>query len=344
MTVPVPLVSVCIANYNGEAVLADCIDSLLAQTGDIPIEIIIHDDASTDGSLALLHQRFPPEGHPQIRIIESRENVGFCIGNNRMAATAQGDYLLLLNNDAALASDALATLLAAARRQSPQGILSLPQLDWSSGVLVDRGCLLDPFYNPVPNVDAGRRDVAMVIGACLWIPRSLWHRVGGFPEWFESIAEDMYLCCLARLAGYPVQCTVSSYYRHRQGSSFGGARVTGNRLASTYRRRRLSERNKTYVMVLCSPLARLWLTLPAHLLLLAVEGLVLALIKRDARFATEIYANVFTSLLREWPRLMVQRRPIQSGRSRDSGDYGSAFTWRLRKLDLLVRHGVPSVR
>ena len=37
----------------------------------------------------------------------------------------------------------------------------------------------------------------MVIGACLWIPQGLWTELGGFPEWFESIAEDMYLCCRA---------------------------------------------------------------------------------------------------------------------------------------------------
>ena len=42
----------------------------------------------------------------------------------------------------------------------------------------------------------------MVIGACLWIQKGLWEELGGFPEWFGSIAEDMYLCCRARLAGY----------------------------------------------------------------------------------------------------------------------------------------------
>jgi len=112
-------ISVCIANYNGAAMLHDCIDSVLAQRVDAAVEIIVHDDASTDASLELLRT-----GYPQVRVLASEQNVGFCIANNRMAEVAAGDYLLLLNNDAALAPDALATLLASssglpARASSP---------------------------------------------------------------------------------------------------------------------------------------------------------------------------------------------------------------------------------
>lgn len=339
-----PLVSVCIANYNGEAVLANCIDSVLAQQGGIALEILIHDDASCDSSLTLLRERYPHERYPFLRIIESSENVGFCIGNNRMAACAKGDYLLLLNNDAVLAPDALQTLLEAAQTQTPQGILTLPQLDWETGDLVDRGDLLDPFYNPIPNLDPARRDVGMVIGACLWIPRGLWEKLGGFPEWFESIAEDMQLCCHARLAGYPVQVTEASFYRHRQGASFGGNRVNANRLATTYRRRRLSERNKTYVMILCSPPLRLWLALPIHLLLLAFEGIILAIIKRDRRLWKDIYANVFASLYANVGQLRMERLRVQSARVHGSSPYAKGFLWMPRKLQMLIRHGFPSIR
>lgn len=339
-----PTISICIANYNGEAVLVDCIDSLLAQQGQIALEILVHDDASTDNSINLLHERYPQERFPFLHIIESSENVGFCISNNRMAAQAKGEYLLLLNNDAALATNALHTLLEAAQAQTPQGVLTLPQHDWQSGDLVDRGDLLDPFYNPIPNLDPARRNIAMVIGACLWIPRTLWENLGGFPEWFESIAEDMQLCCHARLAGYPVQVAEASFYRHRQGASFGGNRVNANRLTTTYRRRRLSERNKTYVLILCSPPLQLWLTLPIHLMLLAVEGITLALIKRDKRLWKEIYANVFTSLFRNAGRLCKERQKIQQMRKLSTADYTKGFSWVPRKLQMLLRHGLPFLK
>ena len=334
-----PRISVCIANYNGANVLGDCIDSVLAQTTDAPVEIIVHDDASTDASLQLLRERYP-----QVELIASDANVGFCIANNRMVAQAQGEFVLLLNNDAALAPDALTTLLQEAGQQQPRGVLALPQYDWESGSLVDRGCLLDPFYNPVPNTDPQRRDVAMVIGACLWIPRALWHELGGFPEWFESIGEDLYLCCRARLAGYPVQVPAASGYRHRQGASFGGNRAGASGLATTYRRRRLSERNKTFAMVICTPSAALWLLLPLHLLALTLEGFALTLLRLDARLWREVYAGVWGTLWVRRKQLRAQRAAVQSAPHSLPRHYFSSFVLRLRKLDMLLRHGAPKIR
>ena len=334
-----PRISVCIANYNGANVLGDCIDSVLAQTTDAPVEIIVHDDASTDASLQLLRERYP-----QVDLIASDANVGFCIANNRMVAQAQGEFVLLLNNDAALAPDALAALLQEAGQQQRQGILALPQHDWESGALVDRGCLLDPFYNPVPNTDPQRRDVAMVIGACLWIPRALWHELGGFPEWFESIGEDLYLCCRARLAGYPVQVPAASSYRHRQGASFGGNRAGTSGLATTYRRRRLSERNKTFALIVCTPAPLLWLLLPLHLLALTLEGFVLSLLRRDARLWREVYAGVWGTLWVQRKQLRAQRDAVQSAPHPLPRRYFSGFVLRLRKLDMLLRHGAPEIR
>ena len=123
-----PVVSVCIANYNGEQLLVDCIDSVLAQYGGTTIEIIVHDDASSDDSVALLRASYP-----QVEVLASSDNVGFCIANNRMAAAAHGRYLLLLNNDAALYPDAIESLLTEADAQHHAGILTLPQYDWKTG-------------------------------------------------------------------------------------------------------------------------------------------------------------------------------------------------------------------
>ena len=101
----IPLISVCVANYNGEEIIAACIQSILDQENIPAIEIIVHDDASTDRSLTVI------EAFESVRLIQSSENVGFCISNNRMAEKARGRFILLLNNDARLYPDALATLL-----------------------------------------------------------------------------------------------------------------------------------------------------------------------------------------------------------------------------------------
>lgn len=331
-----PVVSVCIANYNGVSMIADCIDSVIAQQGKIAIEILVHDDASTDGSVVFIEEHYP-----QVKLITSPDNVGFCIANNRMAAIAKGKYLLLLNNDAALFPDAISILLSEAENLPQPAILSLPQYG-GSGKLLDIGNLLDLFLNPVPNRDPAREEVGMVIGACLWIPKSLWDDLGGFPEWFGSIGEDLYLCCLARLRGYSVRALSTSGYRHHVGQSFGGGKVQERRLSTTYRRRALSEQNKTFVMALCYPLPLLVL-LPLHLVLLLIEGILLSLLKWNWRPLTDIYLPVLLACWRERKRLYHLRRQVQAARHISVQRFVVPFRWLPHKLVMLFKHGLPKL-
>jgi len=179
-------ISVCIANYNGNETLRECLDSVLNQTFEHNVEIIVHDDASTDDSVAFIRSEYP-----QVKLIDSKTNVGFCISNNRMVAVAKGEFILLLNNDASLRDDALSQLYTHAHDEKFNGILTLPQYNAKTGQLMDMGSIFDPFLNPVPNTDPTRQQVGMVMGACLWIPRELWETLGGFPEWIGSLAEDI---------------------------------------------------------------------------------------------------------------------------------------------------------
>lgn len=334
-----PTVSVCIANYNGLGVIDECIASVLAQDCGLPIEIIVHDDASTDGSAQHIRAAYP-----QVILIESTDNAGFCIANNRMAAAAKGKYLLLLNNDAALYPDALQTLFSEAERLNQSAILGLPQYDAASGELVDVGSLFDSFLNPIPNLNTSRGEVGMVIGACLWIPKELWDELGGFPEWFGSIAEDMYLCCRARLSGHAVRALPVSGYRHWQGKSFGGNRVAENRLFTTYRRRALSERNKSFVMALTYPAPVFHCMFPMHLVLLLTEGAVLALLKCQWAPFREIYLASMKALWHERKRLRLLRRELQAQRNIGRWRFFSVFRWFPHKLRLLLKHGVPQIR
>jgi GT2 family glycosyltransferase len=341
MTAPIsPTISVCIANYNGMGIIDACLRSVLEQDCSFPIEIIVHDDASKDDSVAHIKQHYP-----NVVLVESAENVGFCIANNRMVAAAHGEYLLLLNNDAELFPDALRTLHDAAKATGRPAILGLPQYDAASGELIDRGSLFDPFLNPMPNLDLQRLDVGMIIGACLWIPRTLWQEIGGFPEWFRTLAEDMYLCCVARLCGHPVRVLPASGFHHWVGKSLGGGKVTAEKLLVTTRKRRaLSERNKSFVMILTYPAPLFRLLLPLHLMLLALEGILLALMKRDLALWMEVYFFCLKSLSRERRKLSIQRRNIQGKRRSTVTEFFSVFSWWPHKLRMLWRHGLPEVR
>ena len=334
-----PRVSVCIANFNGERLLADCIDSVLAQQARAAIDIIVHDDASSDGSLELLRTRYPG-----VRVMASDENVGFCIANNRMAELACGDFLLLLNNDAALFPNAVATLLdAVAKPGGNRSIHTLPQFAWDDGRLINLGCLLDPFYNAVPILDSEQGVPAMVEGACMFLSRDLWRETGGFPDWFGSIAEDALLCCAARLAGVDIRCAPGSGYRHRQGASFGGNRIDEGRLRTRFRRRRLSERNRIALLVSCSPTWIVWPWLALHLVSLLAECAALCMWARSLRTWREIYAPALLGAWQNRFAIHALRMHVQAHRRMKLRQYLSRFVVVPARLRLVFRHGLPEI-
>lgn len=335
-----PICSICVANYNGVDIIDDCIRSILAQDADFGFEIIVHDDASTDGSVDHIRTRYP-----DVRVIASAKNVGFCVSNNRMAEQARGKYILLLNNDATLFPDALRTLRNHSAQCLEAAILGLPQYDAQTGKLIDIGTMCDPFLNPIRNINPARGGVAIVSGACMWIPRRLWDELGGFPVWFHTLAEDLYLCCVARLWGYEVTALPHSGFRHKVGYSLGGGKIeqTG-KLRTSRRRRALSERNKTFVMALTYPAPMLLLLLPLHLAMLTIEGAIVSAIKRDARLWTDVYIACLKALVRERHRLHDERHRIQARRVVPIRKFFSAFFWFPHKLRMLLRHGLPEVR
>jgi GT2 family glycosyltransferase len=334
-----PTCSICIANYNGVGIIDAALQSVMAQDCNFPIEIIVHDDASTDGSVDFIRKNYP-----DVKLIASEVNVGFCVSNNRMVSKARGIYILLLNNDAILFPNAISTLYKEACRQDTPGILGLPQFNFFTGELIDRGIIFDPFINAAPNLSTKRTDVGMIIGACLWIPRTLWKELGGFPEWFHTLGEDMLLCCLARIRGYPVRITHTSGFKHCVGSSLGGGKVVSNRLSTSRKRRALSERNKSYVIVLTYPVPFFQFIFPLHLALLLVEGILLGVIKKDLNLLRSIYISCIKSLWLERKRLYDLRRRIQSSRRISSSRFFSPFILIPYKLLMLIKHGVPKIK
>ena len=287
MTANRPDISICVANYNGGDLVLDCLQSVFAQEGDFRLEVLVHDDASSDGSLTAIRSHFP-----LVRIIESAANVGFCISNNRMVEASSGRFVLLLNNDAMLRPRSLQRLLETAADGCEDCILGLPQYAMSDGSLVDRGYRTDSFLNPIPMFEPGQHEVGVATGACLWIPRQVWDATGGFPPWFESVAEDIFLCLAARLLGHRVIVLDTPGFDHWVGKHLGGGKVVDGGLRTTVRRRALSERNKTYAMLCCYPWPFLCLLLPLHMALLTGEALFLALSGTGIAKTWRIYAGL----------------------------------------------------
>lgn len=332
-----PVCSVCIANYNGVDVIGLCLDSVLSQDFDHAVEIIVHDDASTDESTSYIRRCFP-----QVQLLTSDDNVGFCVSNNRMVAKARGRFILLLNNDATLFPDALRVLHEHAMLQKKPGIVGLPQYDMQTGDLIDIGSCLDVFLNPVPNRDPNRHQVGMVTGACLWLPKVLWDELGGFPPFFGSLAEDLYLCCMARAKGYSVSVSPTSGFRHWVGMSLGGGRVIENALRTSYSRRALSERNRLFVLLLVFPIPWILFFAPLHLMVLTLEGISATLLARNRRLWKEVYARClkeFFAYLGTIRRYRSQHPYSLSLMARSV----SGLTPKYHKLSMVLKHGLPIV-
>lgn len=333
-----PRISVCIANFNGADYLNECLASVFAQASDeFELEVIVHDDASTDNSLSRAYKDFS-----SIIPLYADTNVGFAVSNNRMVARSTGNYILLLNNDAKLAQGALAELLSYAESVASPTILTLPQYDWETGLPVDRGMLLDIFNTPLPNLDPSISDVAFVIGACLWIPKSLWNELGGFPPIFESIAEDMFLCSAARANGYSVQTlsSTSPGYFHRQGASFGGNKLQDGRVVTTLRRRKLSERNRAWVALSCTPSPWTWPYFLALMIIMPIEGIAVSVICRSVRPLRDIYWPAFKDAIKGIPAILALRKRMKFDQGKRDR-YFSTFRFRATKFSLLLFRGPP---
>lgn len=95
-------VSIIIVNYNTKELLANCINSIYKNTSNVNFEIVIVDNASTDGS-----QEFIKKNFSDVLLIESDENLGFGKANNLGAKSASGDFLFLLNSDTILLNNAI---------------------------------------------------------------------------------------------------------------------------------------------------------------------------------------------------------------------------------------------
>src|SRR5437870_4435895 len=91
------MISVVVVNWNGKTLLPDCLQSLRSQTFP-DVEILVVDNGSTDGSADWVRQNFP-----EFRLVQLNENRGFAGGNNAGIIQARGEWIALLNNDAAAA-------------------------------------------------------------------------------------------------------------------------------------------------------------------------------------------------------------------------------------------------
>ncbi|MGQ9657610.1 MAG: glycosyltransferase family 2 protein [Fimbriimonadales bacterium] len=118
-----PYLSICIVNWNTRELLRACLGSLYRYPPDVPFEVIVVDNASSDDSVAMVRAEFP-----QVVLIANAENGGYARGNNQALARAQGECLLLLNPDTEVFPDTLSRALSFLRAHPEAGAVGAKQL------------------------------------------------------------------------------------------------------------------------------------------------------------------------------------------------------------------------
>jgi GT2 family glycosyltransferase len=205
---------VCIANWNCKDLLRLCLASLLEEAREVRLEIIVVDNASTDGAAEMVEREFP-------RVILHRNdaNLGFARANNQAAELARGQFLFFLNNDTVVPPGALQRLVEFAQEHPEAGMIGPRLRDGvghtqvsyrlrpTMGTLLHRTAVLRwtrifrSAYRRYrrEDFDAERtRQVEVLMGAAVLLPREVFYASGGWDEDFTFGGEDLELS--ARIA------------------------------------------------------------------------------------------------------------------------------------------------
>ncbi|MCP4359011.1 MAG: glycosyltransferase family 2 protein [Chloroflexi bacterium] len=228
--------SIIIVNYNTCQLLADCLGSLAAAAKPAGgMEIIVVDNASSDGSVALVREQYP-----QVKLIASEENVGFSAGNNRGLQVACGRTVLFLNSDTRVSQESLTQPLAYLDEHPQAGAITVKLIypngrrdpdnhrgfptPWNAfchfsglGKLFPHKPKYNGYFQSYVNFDE-THPVEVIAGSFMMMPMKLCRELKGWDETYFFYGEDIDFCYRIRQAGYEI-----IYYPHVDVLHYKGA-------------------------------------------------------------------------------------------------------------------------
>jgi len=232
------LVSVIVVNYNSHDKVARCVASIF--NGNIDLDVIVIDNASTDESLSLLESSFPDES--RLKIVRNQHNLGFAVGCNMGARLAKGECLLYLNPDCLVTENTVEILRASLKNSSTVGMVGglLLNPDGSEQVgarraiptpwrtlvrvfnlsgLAKRYPRLFSDFNlhqqPLPDRPI---EVEAISGACMLVRREALEDVGELDEGYFLHCEDLDWCMRFRQEGWKILFVPDARVTHYLGT------------------------------------------------------------------------------------------------------------------------------
>jgi GT2 family glycosyltransferase len=225
-------ISVIIVNWNAKNLLRDCLSSLYKTVSDLVCEVVVVDNASSDGSVTMLETEFPSV----IRIVNT-ENKGFGAANNQALAIMKGKYALLLNTDTVLMPEAVKKIwdfceandkaaivcgqLLNADGSKQNSIASFPGL---FTLAVNTSLLEYLFPGRYPSKrykHTSPIEVDSAIGACMMIRKKALDEAGAFDERYFFFFEETDLAYTMRRKGWKIYQVPDALIYHLQGQSIG---------------------------------------------------------------------------------------------------------------------------
>jgi GT2 family glycosyltransferase len=220
-------VKIVILNWNGRAHLERFMPSVVGAT---PYPVVVADNGSTDGSVALLREKFP-----SVEVVELDRNYGFAEGYNRALEHVEADIFVLLNSDVQTPAgwcEPLVELLAvqpdiAAVQPKIKSLADPSKFEYAgaAGGFIDalgypfcRGRILKTIEEDRGQYD-DRRDIFWASGACMAVRARVFRELGGFDARFFAHMEEIDFCWRAGLAGWRIAVEPRSEVFHLGGGT-----------------------------------------------------------------------------------------------------------------------------
>jgi hypothetical protein len=220
-----PLCSIVTLNYNGKAHLDDCFNSIRKLSyPKSRYEVIMVDNASTDGSADYVEKNFP-----EVRVLRLEKNYGNAEGANKGFEAAKGDCLVILDNDTKVDKEWLTELVKTAMKDEKTGICGSKVMDFRDPNIIQfAGGYLDvlgsPFHRGAGERDSGQYDreeeIFYAMGCSLLIKRQVLNKLKYFfdPTYF-AYYEETDLCWRIKYLGYKVVFSPKSVLWHKGGAT-----------------------------------------------------------------------------------------------------------------------------
>jgi GT2 family glycosyltransferase len=239
-------VSIVLVNHSDRRRLVECLASVRRDPDAAVCEILVVDNASTDGSSEAVRAAFP-----DIRVILNPDNAGFSKANNRGVAQSRGAFFLFLNTDTIVPPGAIAALLERLRSDPAVGAVGPALVHGPGDFQVSFGnrvgfaaqafqkFVLNPRHKRALRKRRPEREVGWLSAACLLCRREAFEQAGGFDERFFLYFEDIDLCFRIRKAGWKLLFVPAVEVGHEGGATTSASPAVRVASRLEYRRSQL---------------------------------------------------------------------------------------------------------